>query len=77
MMATIGAVITKVEQGGVTIELLSFPALLDHQGTIRNLYRVTVPESFIINREGIVEKVVIARSTGRPPRRFVSSESNY
>ena len=39
---------------------LSFPALLDPQGTIRGLYGATgVPESFIINREGIVEKVVI------------------
>jgi peroxiredoxin len=39
---------------------LSFPALLDPRATIRGLYGATgVPESFIINREGIVEKVVI------------------
>jgi peroxiredoxin len=39
---------------------LSFPALLDPEGTMKNLYGVTgVPESFIINREGIIEQVVI------------------
>jgi cytochrome c biogenesis protein CcmG/thiol:disulfide interchange protein DsbE len=39
---------------------LSFPALLDPEGTMKNLYGVTgVPESFIINREGIIEKIVI------------------
>lgn len=39
---------------------LSFPALLDPGGTIKNLYGTTgVPESFIIGKEGIIEKVVI------------------
>jgi cytochrome c biogenesis protein CcmG/thiol:disulfide interchange protein DsbE len=39
---------------------LSFPALLDPEGTMKNLYGVTgVPESFIINKEGIIEKIVI------------------
>jgi cytochrome c biogenesis protein CcmG/thiol:disulfide interchange protein DsbE len=39
---------------------LSFPALLDPEGTMKNLYGVTgVPESFIISRRGIVEKVVV------------------
>ncbi len=39
---------------------LSFPALLDPEGTIAGPYGVTgVPESFIINKEGIIEKIVI------------------
>ncbi len=39
---------------------LSFPALLDPEGTIKNLYGTTgVPESFVIGREGIIEKIVI------------------
>ncbi len=39
---------------------LSFPALLDPEGTIKNLYGTTgVPESFVIGKEGIIEKIVI------------------
>ena len=39
---------------------LSFPALLDPEGTIARPYGVTgVPESFIINKAGIIEKIVI------------------
>lgn len=39
---------------------LSFPALLDPEGRIARPYGVTgVPESFIINKEGIIEKIVI------------------
>jgi peroxiredoxin len=39
---------------------LSFPALLDAGGTIQNLYGTTgLPESFIIGKEGIIEKIVI------------------
>ncbi len=39
---------------------LSFPALLDPEGTIGKPYGVTgVPESFIINKEGIIERIVI------------------
>jgi thiol-disulfide isomerase/thioredoxin len=39
---------------------LSFPALLDPDGTIQNLYGTTgVPESFIINKKGVIEKIVI------------------
>jgi len=39
---------------------LTFPALLDQEETIRRLYRVTgVPESFIIDKQGIlVEKII-------------------
>ena len=39
---------------------LTFPALLDPEERIKSLYGTTgVPESFIINKQGIVEKVVI------------------
>ena len=39
---------------------MSFPALLYPEGTIAKPYGMTgVPESFIINKEGIIEKIVI------------------
>jgi peroxiredoxin len=39
---------------------LSFPAFLDPEGTIARPYGMTgVPESFLINKEGIIEKIVI------------------
>jgi len=39
---------------------LSFPVLLDPEESLKNLYGMTgVPESFIINKQGIIEKVVI------------------
>lgn len=39
---------------------LSFPALLDPEGTTKYLYGTTgVPESFIINREGRIEQIII------------------
>ena len=39
---------------------LSFPALLDPEGTIQNLYGTTgVPESFIIGKEGNIEEIII------------------
>jgi peroxiredoxin len=39
---------------------LNFPVLLDTGGTIQNLYGTTgLPESFIIGKEGIIEKIVI------------------
>ena len=39
---------------------LNFPALLDPGGTIKNLYGTTgVPESFIVNKEGMIEEIVI------------------
>jgi peroxiredoxin len=39
---------------------LSFPALLDPEGQIARPYGVTgVPESFIINKGGMIEKIVI------------------
>jgi len=47
---------------------LSFPALLDPEGTIKTLYQTTgVPESFIINRQGIlVEKIIGPRNWAAP-----------
>lgn len=39
---------------------LTFPALLDRKGKIRNIYGVTgIPESFIIDKNGIIIKKVI------------------
>ena len=39
---------------------LSFPALLDTGGTIQRLYGTTgIPETFIINKEGIIEQKII------------------
>jgi peroxiredoxin len=47
---------------------LSFPALIDPDGTIKTLYHITgVPESFIIDRQGIlVEKIVGPRNWAAP-----------
>jgi len=47
---------------------LSFPALLDPQGTVRRLYGTTgVPESFIIDKNGIIAaKVIGARNWASP-----------
>lgn len=47
---------------------LSFPALLDPQGTIQQLYGTTgVPETFIIDKDGIVAaKVIGARDWAAP-----------
>lgn len=47
---------------------LSFPALLDTRGTVQNLYGTTgLPESFIIGREGIIEKIVIGPAEWSTP----------
>ncbi|MGD2186287.1 MAG: TlpA disulfide reductase family protein [Desulfobacterales bacterium] len=42
---------------------LSFPVLMDPDGSIQTLYQTTgVPESFIINQEGVlIEKIIGAR----------------
>jgi cytochrome c biogenesis protein CcmG/thiol:disulfide interchange protein DsbE len=47
---------------------LSFPALMDPDGTIKTLYQTTgVPESFIINKQGIlVEKIIGPRNWATP-----------
>ena len=47
---------------------LSFPALLDPAGTIKSLYQTTgVPESFIVNKQGIlVEKIIGPRNWADP-----------
>ena len=48
---------------------LSFPALMDPDGTIKTLFQTTgVPESFIINQEGIlIEKVIGPKNWATPP----------
>jgi peroxiredoxin len=47
---------------------LSFPALMDPDGTIKDPYQTTgVPESFIINKDGIlVEKIIGPRNWADP-----------
>lgn len=47
---------------------LSFPALMDPDGTIKTLYQTTgVPESFIVNQEGIlIQKIIGPRDWARP-----------
>ena len=47
---------------------LSFPALTDTQGTIKDLYQTTgVPESFIIGKDGfIAEKIIGPRDWATP-----------
>ncbi|MEJ2730755.1 MAG: TlpA family protein disulfide reductase, partial [Deltaproteobacteria bacterium] len=44
------------------------PALLDPEGTIKSVYQTTgVPESFIINKQGIlVEKIIGPRNWADP-----------
>jgi peroxiredoxin len=50
---------------------LTFPALIDREGTIQNLYRTTgVPESFIIDREGILIKKIIGPLDWASPEVF-------
>ena len=48
---------------------LSFPALMDPDGTIKTLFQTTgVPESFIVNQEGIlIEKVIGPKDWATPP----------
>jgi peroxiredoxin len=47
---------------------LSFPALLDPKGTVQQLYGTTgIPESFIIDKNGIIaEKIIGARNWATP-----------
>ena len=47
---------------------LSFPALLDTGGTIQRLYGTTgIPETFIINKEGVIEqKIIGSRDWAKP-----------
>ncbi len=47
---------------------LSFPALTDTKGAIKSLYQTTgVPESFIIDKDGIVvEKIMGPRDWATP-----------
>jgi peroxiredoxin len=47
---------------------LTFPALIDPEGEIKTLYKATgVPESFIIDKEGIlIKKIIGARNWASP-----------
>jgi peroxiredoxin len=47
---------------------LTFPALLDSEGTIRQSYQVTgVPESFIIDQQGVLAKKIIGAADWSSP----------
>ena len=47
---------------------LTFPVLLDPEGTIKPAYQVTgVPESFIINRQGVLAKKIIGAADWDSP----------
>ena len=47
---------------------LTFPALLDPEGTIKPAYQVTgVPESFIINQQGVLTKKIIGAADWSSP----------
>ena len=47
---------------------LSFPALLDTGGRMQNLYGTTgLPESFILGKEGLIEKIVIGPTDWSTP----------
>ncbi len=49
---------------------LSFPALLDTKGAIKNLYQTTgIPESFIIDKNGIIAEKIIG------PRNWAASSA--
>ena len=52
---------------------LSFPALLDTTGSIKNLYQTTgVPETFIIDKDGIIaEKIIGPREWAIPEARVL------
>jgi cytochrome c biogenesis protein CcmG/thiol:disulfide interchange protein DsbE len=51
---------------------LTFPALLDPKEDIRSLYGVTgVPESFIIDKEGIVVEKIIGPIDWATPKAFL------
>jgi peroxiredoxin len=50
---------------------LTFPALLDSEGTIRESYGATgIPESFIIDRQGILVKKIIGAADWSSPEVF-------
>ena len=50
---------------------LTFPALIDSEGTIKNLYKATgVPESFIIDKQGILIKKIIGPIDWATPEIF-------
>ena len=55
---------------------LTFPALIDSKGAIKPLYRITgIPESFIIDKQGILTKKIVGPVNWATPKvfRFFSS----
>ena len=69
LAVSIDALGTKVVAPFMKKYNLSFPALMDPGGTIKTLYQTTgVPESFIVNQEGILINKIIG------PRDWVTPE---
>mgnify|MGYP000431930219 FL=1 len=55
---------------------LTFPALIDSKGAIKPVYRITgIPESFIIDKQGILIKKIVGPVDWASPKvfRFISS----
>lgn len=47
---------------------LTFPALLDTKGEVQHLYGTTgIPETFIIDRDGVIEKIVVGPADWSSP----------
>ena len=50
---------------------LTFPALIDSDGTIKSAYRITaIPESFIIDKQGILVKKIVGPLDWADPQVF-------
>jgi peroxiredoxin len=55
---------------------LTFPALIDSKGAIKPIYRISgIPESFIIDKHGILIKKIVGPVDWAAPKvfRFISS----
>ncbi len=50
---------------------LTFPALIDSDGTIKSAYRITaIPESFIIDKQGVIVKKIVGPLDWADPQVF-------
>jgi peroxiredoxin len=50
---------------------LTFPALIDSDGTIKSVYKITaIPESFIIDKQGVVVRKIVGPLDWADPRVF-------
>jgi peroxiredoxin len=50
---------------------LTFPALIDSQGAIKSVYRITaIPESFIVDKQGLLIKKIVGPADWASPQVF-------